>query len=50
VDGGPRQPLIDGLRVALALKHDVGGERDLIQALVVSGHEKTYFSGTAPVT
>jgi hypothetical protein len=32
VDGGPRQPLIDGLQVALALKHDVGGELDLIQA------------------
>ena len=47
MDGGPRQPLIDGLQVALALEHDVGGELDLIQAPMVVEFELLHYRTVA---
>ena len=48
VNGGPRQPLINRLQVALALEYDVGGELDLIQAPVVVEFERLHHR-TVPV-
>ena len=42
VNGGARQPLINGLQVALMPEHDVGGKLDLIQAPVIIQPELLY--------